>query len=303
MLYCKSKIDRVYETADKIRLDGNSRIVIMSDCHRGVGSWADDFSKNQLIYFSALMQYNRQKYTYIELGDSDELWENKRFSDIKTIYNNVFWLLRQFHKDNRLYLMFGNHDIRKKHDRHLFDTYYDASKQQETAFLPDIKIHEGLVLRQADTQNEVFLIHGHQTDILNDDLWRLAQFLVRYLWKPLEFLGVNDPTSAAKNNKIKKKVDRRLNDWADERNAIVIAGHTHRPVFPQPGEGRYFNDGSCVHPRCITAIEIVGGSIMLVKWSHKTNTDGIVYIGKDILAGPREINEYFEERKTSAVSM
>jgi UDP-2,3-diacylglucosamine pyrophosphatase LpxH len=295
----KGKINRIYQAADRIAIGSDSRIVIMSDCHRGVGSWADDFSKNQLIYFTALMQYNRQRYTYIELGDSDELWENKRFSDIKTIHNDVFWLLKQFHKENRLYLMFGNHDIRKKYDRHLFDTYYDASQQKEIPLLPGIKVHEGLVLKQDGLLDEIFLIHGHQTDFLNDDLWRLAQFLVRYLWKPMEFIGISDPTSAAKNNSIKRKVDMRLEQWAETHGKVVIAGHTHRPVFPLPGEGRYFNDGSCVHPRCITAIEIIGGSIMLVKWCQKTNDSGLVYIGKDILAGPRDISEYFAEKKKS----
>ncbi len=72
----------------------------------------------------------------------------------------------------------------------------------------------------------------------------------------------------------------------------LVAGHTHRPIFPEPVEGKYFNDGSCVHPWSITAIEISLGDISLVKWGEKTKEDGTVYIGKDIIGGPRKITEY-----------
>ena len=63
--------------------------------------------------------------------------------------------------------------------------------------------------------------------------------------------------------------------------------------FPEVGEAPYFNDGSCVHPRCITAIEIIQDSIVLVKWSVKTKNDGTLFIGKDVLAGPRNLDYYF----------
>ena len=103
---------------------------------------------------------------------------------------------------------------------------------------------------------------------------------------------VNDPTSAARNNKVKSKIERRLTQWSQEKGMPVIAGHTHRPVFPEPGEGRYFNDGSCVHPWNITAIEITSGTISLVKWGQKTREDGVVTIGRDVIAGPRPLRDY-----------
>lgn len=169
---------------------------------------------------------------------------------------------------------------------------------------------------------------------MNDNLWRVSRFLVRYLWRPLENFGVEDPTRAAKNYKEKNNVDKRLSEWAEREGVIVIAGHTHRPVFPSNGEGKCFNDGSCVHTRCITAIEIVNGKISLVKWSIKSgkvyrkeenyDKDGrfnrrnkeellirennfedrklkidkledtsVLYIGKETLEGPVDINLYF----------
>jgi len=104
-------ISKVFETAEQITFDDSSRIVLMSDCHRGDGSWADDFSRNQNLYFAALTHYYKEKYTYIEIGDGDELWENSRFSDIKQMHSDVFWLLSKFYNEGRLYLIFGNHEI------------------------------------------------------------------------------------------------------------------------------------------------------------------------------------------------
>ena len=87
-------------------------------------------------------------------------------------------------------------------------------------------------------------------------------------------------------------MEKRLSGWADARRTILVAGHTHRPYFPDPGEGRYFNDGSCVHPRCVTALEVECGKISLVKWSVKVREDNGMYVGRDVLAGPVALQEY-----------
>lgn len=55
---------------------------MFSDCHRGDGSFADDFANNRNIYMHALNQYYKNDFQYIELGDGDELWENLFFKDI-----------------------------------------------------------------------------------------------------------------------------------------------------------------------------------------------------------------------------
>ena len=97
-----------------------------------------------------------------------------------------------------------------------------------------IKLNEGLILDYRHRPCQIFLTHGHQADILNDSFWRLSRFLVRYLWRPLELIGIRDPTSAAKNSERKSKVERRLASWSDKNNQMIITGHTHRPVFPKP---------------------------------------------------------------------
>jgi hypothetical protein len=110
----------------------------------------------------------------------------------------------------------------------------------------------------------------------------------------LELIGVRDPTSAAKNNEKKNSVENKLSDWAKQNNQFMICGHTHRPVFPKVGETLYFNDGSCVHPRCITGIEIRNGTISLVKWAILTKPDRTLYVGREVLEGPVRLTDYFE---------
>lgn len=288
-------ITRIFETAKEISFDDTSRIVFMSDCHRGDGSWADDFLRNQNLYFAALTHYYNQSFSYIEIGDGDELWENRRFSDIKQVHSDVLWLLSQFYKRGRLYLIFGNHDMIKKDKRFVksnLQQYYNEAEKKHFPLFKGIEFHEGLVLRHEPTGGKILLIHGHQADYLNNQLWKLARFLVRYLWRPLNTFGVNDPTRTAKNYKKKDSVEKKLIEWVKKEKHMLIAGHTHRSMFPEAGEPPYFNDGSCVHPRCITALEISGGNITLVKWHAKTKEDGTLYIGREVLAGPGSLKAY-----------
>jgi UDP-2,3-diacylglucosamine pyrophosphatase LpxH len=290
------RISQVFQSAEEITFDDSSKFIIMSDCHRGDGSWADDFSRNQNLYFAALTHYYNEKYTYIEIGDGDELWENNKLSDIIHIHSDAFWLLSKFFDADRLYFIYGNHDMVKKDNRFVESNLYQYFDERKKTYMPlfkNIKLHEGLVLRHRITNHKILLIHGHQVDILNSTLWRLSRFLVRYLWRPLSTFGVNDPTSTAKNYRRKEAVGEKLAQWVIEEKHMLIAGHTHRPMFPEVGEPPYFNDGSSVHPRCITGIEIVNGYITLVKWAVKTRNDGTMFIGREILAGPRKLSDYY----------
>ena len=112
------RLNQVYNSATYIPIDYSSKIVIMSDCHRGVklGRYLPII---KIYIFVALSHYYRKGYTYIELGDGDELWENRSYDLIIEIHNNVFWLLSQFHKSHRLYMLYGNHDIVKRNKSYI----------------------------------------------------------------------------------------------------------------------------------------------------------------------------------------
>ncbi len=289
---------RIYESAEKITFDDSSKFVLISDCHRGDGSWSDNFARNRNLYIAALNHYYSKDYTYIELGDGDELWENRNFSDIVSVHADAFKLLGKFYNKNRLYIIYGNHDIVKEgngfYGEIFCNSFYENDKNRSLLF-EKIKVHEGLVLRHKTTGHKIFLVHGHQVDYMNSNLWKLSRFLIRYLWRPLELFGITNPTSPAKNHDKKDSVDKRLIEWVKRENQMLVAGHTHRPVFPDVGKPPYFNDGSCVHPHCITAIEITCGHIVLVKWEIKTKNDGTLFAGRDIIEGPKKLADYYKK--------
>ena len=290
------RISQVFKSAEEIPFDNSSRIILMSDVHRGDGSWADDFSKNQNLYFAALTHYYNENYTYIEIGDGDELWKNKKFSDIIYVYNYVFKLLAKYFDEGRLYFIFGNHDMVKRDVKFVQNNLSQYFDEQVNKYLPlfeNVKFHEGLVLKHRETGQKIFLIHGHQVSFIDYEAWKLGRFLVRYLWRPLESFGVNDPTSTAKNYNKKDAAEKKLTEWVKRENQMLIAGHTHRPMFPELGNPQYFNDGSSVHPYSITGIEILQGEIALIEWKVKTRPNGTLFIGREILAGPRKLIDYF----------
>ena len=194
------RLNRLFETAPRIPFDNRSKLVLFSDCHRGEGSWADNFAKNQGLFSYALNHYYENGFTYIELGDGEELWENKRLQNIVDSYRNIYRMFSRFYGKKRLYMLYGNHDMEKRNPEKTkcLDTVFDSRKKCLTALCPGISFYESLVLKEKDGDTEILLLHGHQADFINYNLWILSRFLVRYLWKPLEMVGMHDPTSAAK---------------------------------------------------------------------------------------------------------
>jgi len=286
------RLTEVFGSVKEIPFDDSSRFIFFSDCHRGDNSWADDFAHNQNLFFHALNHYYKKGFTYIEVGDGDELWENKRFADIRQAHSHVFWLMRKFHNEKRLHLIWGNHNIEWKNRRNIEKNlyrYYDERDDEYKSLFEDIEIHEGLVLKHSRTGKKIFVVHGHQGDLINDRLWWLGRFFVRHFWRHLQLLGIKDPTSPAKNFKKRIRVEKKLIEWVKANNQMLIAGHTHRSRFPKKGKPPYFNDGSCVHPRCITGIEIQKGEIVLIKWWLRPKDDGELYVTKKVLVGPKKL--------------
>ena len=264
----------------------DSRFIVLSDCHRGNGAAGDEFAHNSIIYKCALEHYLREGFTYIELGDAEELWENDAFEQIYITHTSIYDLLRCFHDPDpaktRYLKVWGNHD----------EDWRDNPAPLLSLF-PDIQVHETITL------GPILLLHGHQVDpICSGPRARISRLLVRKFWTVLQQIGVIDPTRAAENPGRSNKIDQALYQMA--KGKIVIAGHTHRPVFAnlslterrflETGIGTrgvrrkdkadpvYYNTGSCVHPRCITGIEITAAPpkddgpirphFALVKWGY-----------------------------------
>ena len=290
------RLDKAYAEAIKIPFDNESKFILFSDCHRGDNSFADDFARNENIYFHAVQDYFEKGYTYIELGDGDELWENRNFSTLLNAHKNVYKLLVKFHNAGRLHLIWGNHDMVyrkpayvKKH----LSQYFEPITNSTLPLFKNLRYHEGVVLKHKITGQQLFLCHGHQADWMNYHGWKFNRFLVRVLWRPLQIFGISDPTSPAKNYRELKKVERRIKKWIEKNKKIItITGHTHRPRFPKPKDIPFFNDGSCVHPRSITGLEIENNQITLVKWHISIVENGNLSVQKVILEGPCNLSDY-----------
>ena len=296
------RLSRAYTSAKRVAFDDSSKFILFSDCHRGDNSFADDFANNRNIYFHALNHYYNEGFQYCELGDGDELWENIHFGSIFEAHKNVFKLLKKYHLDKRLHMIWGNHDMVYKDktyvDKHL-SSYFEPIDDTDKELFEGITYSEAIVLEHKETGQELFLAHGHQADWWNYRFWRWGRFLVRVLWKPLQVWGIADPTSPAKNYKELIKLERRIKRWILKNNFLItIVGHTHRPRFPEPGDIPFFNDGSCVHPRSITGIEIENGQISLIKWHLATSIDGTLKVVRVLLEGPQKLAAY-KEKATS----
>lgn len=272
------QIDKALHSAPVISTSDHPRLVLFSDCHRGNGTWSDSFLNNKTIYEAALGYYFERDFTYIELGDGDELWENRKFSDIEEIHSDIFKLLDKFNRTGRMYMIWGNHDRVK------------SRPGFKSSVLPPST--EALIIKCSGSNGKGIrynLIHGHQADFLNNQLWKLARWLVRYIWRPLELAGIKDPTSAARNYSKGKIIEDRMADWAKLNQTHLIAGHTHRPTLSHSEKNwSYSNTGSCVHPSTITCLEIIDGTISLIKWAACADENQYIHICRYVISGPED---------------
>jgi len=108
------RLTEVFKSAREIPFDDSSKFILFSDCHRGINSWIDDFAPNANLFLHALNHYYNKGFSYIEIGDGDELWENKKLENIRQAHSDIFLQMQKFYKEKRLFLIWGNHDIKRK---------------------------------------------------------------------------------------------------------------------------------------------------------------------------------------------
>lgn len=295
-MYSDFRLTRAYNKAKQVSINNCSKIILFSDCHRGDNSFADEFANNRNIYFHALKHYFENDFIYCELGDGDELWENRSFKSIFRAHKNIFLLMSKFHQENRLHLIWGNHDMAYKNPKYVkkhLSHFVDPKTDKKLPLFENLTYSEAVVLNNTESGQKIFLAHGHQADWWNYIFWKWSRFLVRVLWKPLQVIGIADPTSPAKNHKELIRVEKRIKKWIVKNDFLMtIVGHTHRPRFPKSKQIPFFNDGSCVHPRSITGLEIVENEISLIKWHIATKDDGTLQIVKTVLEGPNNLENY-----------
>jgi predicted phosphodiesterase len=287
------------------------KFIILSDQHKGARDNADMFTRSAKNYLAALDHYDREMFTYINLGDSEELWGNM-FLSVKKPNKATFENEKRFIKRNAFVKVFGNHDLYWDNDPlaavSLMQIYGEA-----------IPIYEGVILESVvnDRAISIFMTHGHQGDLQSDGNW-FSKWFVSNIWGPLQaFVAVN-PNTPANNQQLKTDHNRLMYEWVSKRpNTLLITGHTHQPVFRSFTEletiyekladaraakndeainqlqskiaalhlkgdvvpdfsgylDSYFNTGCCCFDDGdITGIEIADEYIRLIKWEYRGKT-------------------------------
>ncbi|WP_316808810.1 metallophosphoesterase [Pedobacter agri] len=282
------------------------KFIIFSDQHKRGRDYADDFSLAEQNYLAALNHYRKNNFHYINLGDSEELWENLMETVIK--HNQAtFDAERTFIEAGAFTKIFGNHDL-----------YWDndplAGFNLNRIYGQKVPIYEGAILKTTidDKTLNIFLTHGHQGDLQSDGNW-FSKWFVSTIWAPLQsFLRIN-PNTPAYDSQLKTEHNSMMYSWqAEQTNTSLITGHTHQPVFAslthleriylklnkatlaqnkeeidllnqelkkrikrgdeapefKQYQPGYFNSGCCCFSDGdITGIEIENGVIRLIKWS------------------------------------
>jgi predicted phosphodiesterase len=283
---------------------GKDKFIILSDQHKGARDGSDIFARSAKNYLAALDHYNKEGFCYINLGDSEELWENL-FLTIKKHNKNTFEAEKLFLARGAFIKIFGNHDLYWDNDPLAIVSLLQIYGQQ-------VKVYEGAILETIVNNKKLFiyLTHGHQGDLQSDGNW-FSKWFVSDVWAPFQsYLQIN-PNTPANNDQLKTDHNRLMYEWSSKRKDIVlITGHTHQPVFrslteleilyeslasatgekqaaiqaridklhldafrPPDFKGyldTYFNSGCCCFDDGdITGIEIADNCIRLIKWGYK----------------------------------
>jgi hypothetical protein len=221
-------LERAFGKAEERPLDlATERLVIFSDHHKGARDGADDFLRSERAYAAALGYYLEAGYRLITLGDVEELWECSPAEVVKA-YRQTLELEAEFHRQGRYLRFWGNHDDQWRDPRQV--------RKHLGELFPGLEVGEALRLRLQSEGREaglIFLVHGHQGTLESERFAWFSRLVVRYFWRPLQRrLGMSSNTPA-KDFDLRQRHDRAMFSWSrsNEANPVLIAGHTHHPVF------------------------------------------------------------------------
>ncbi len=221
------RIDASYKKPDvKYTPNMDGKDVFVGDCHMGGGDKADDFAPNAPLFRSAFLPYYREKKFNIWYpGDRFELYQFSK-KEVKKTYPDLF--------DNDKSLE-GNHDM-------------------SMGFPKSLLINSQL--------GPILVIHGHQSELWNDQWNWLGRLFTLYVWKPLEYLGIKDPPPSTGRHSAQRD---KLIEWANTRKVTLIHDHIHLLEH----NGYEWDCGYCGIPGKLQCIELEGTKLTMVEWNIK----------------------------------
>jgi UDP-2,3-diacylglucosamine pyrophosphatase LpxH len=241
----KKRLSEVFATSTPVSFDLNDlKLIIFSDLHKGEKDKSDDFLKCKPYYHAALGYYFEAGYQLVLLGDVEDLWECRPKKVIKA-YRDTFELEKRFAEKGRYWRICGNHD-------EIWDSTGKVNQYLKPILGPGITVDISKKLAissEGKPLGYIFLVHGHQGSISSDMLKGPAKFVVRNLWRPIQRLTGWRTATASADYDIRSIHEIAMLEWIVEINTtkldgkvIMVAGHTHHPVFASEAHDCYLEN-------------------------------------------------------------
>ncbi len=268
----QKRLNQALAHAPLLPITDESRLVFFSDLHRGDGGDTDLFLPNKALFLRAMAYYDAESYTYVEVGDGDELWMDYSFTAVRQAHGEVFDLLHQFHAARRLVLLYGNHDMREN------GRVQASTRPVHKDGLPT---RESVLLHYQPGGQTILVCHGHQADLTSERLYAFTRLTNRHFWRYLQQMGMGQVRIGGKEthetqtlpkalrlwcHSQPRRIEQRLMEWCATHKQALICGHTHFAAWQEEGGPAYFNTGSSLQPGLITGLEIAEGMLHEVRW-------------------------------------
>lgn len=221
------------------------KIILFSDLHRGMGP-KDVFKNNKELFRQILSYYYDNGFTLVLIGDAEEGWGFQRDNIplILDAHAAEFAIEKKFQAANRYYRIYGNHD----------DFFRGQLINFGDQFLQ--KVYPAIIFSDQTNRFNIFITHGCQGQGLHDAGDELASWgvYVKYNWW-LEIFPQKLKSEDDLYNKmalIQKDLEshedmvyrwalNQKDDSGKKKYNILVAGHTHIPVFNSVANDSLYN--------------------------------------------------------------
>ena len=236
-------------------------------CTAAMGARPTHFCPTPSSSWPTLQNYVRRGFTYVEVGDGDEMWKGWPFEEIRHAHQRVFDLFHDLEKEQPF-----APDPRQPRRQTKGAFSRTRTQEHKDGLLP---VHEGLIFRHQQNGKQLFAVHGHQADILCDPMYFFSRRAARFGYRLRDFLKKWQVPASLEREK--GKLEHRIIDWIDAHSQIVICGHTHRMSFPFNGSPPYLQYGQ-------RRISLVGSLDLRLKMGRSCPFSGSIKAERDMSA-------------------
>jgi predicted phosphodiesterase len=151
----------------------------------------------------------------------EEGWKN-RYADVLGAYaDSIYALEGEFARqgEKRHLRIWGNHDDDWQRPA-MVDKHLGGALKKR------VRVHPAVILG-----DRILIAHGHQGDPNADYMARVSRLAVRYVWRHIQAIFNLERHVCGDPNVAWQRREHHLYEWAKARQMLLIAGHTHRPMF------------------------------------------------------------------------